>query len=394
MIIQDTENPEINETFFSRISQTKNIFRYPFNIGEEREGLHHFMIIKEYKFYETGNDKNDELNGLQNFVENNSFDTATNITFGNNVGILKNSEANYEPVNSFVLFLPPGSLGTSYSADYQEVQSSLFSKAAEQFAGGQGISEAYKKYEENKNNEDFFTNTDNFYTNVWAAANPYVKAGMQEYLRTSVERIKYNAIAAASTFLSPTFEASTNDIAAQSMRRQLNPYTSLAFNGVRNLREHTFNFEFKPKTSDDSLNALKIIANLKKGMLPSLEIHRSDMVTTEKIEDTSLSDVQNTGSLTKSVQKKVDNTTVTTKSISMPSQFFKFPNVYTITFYDYDGDTFGNRFLFLIGQSVLKSLSVKYGNTFFEDDSLPTSISLNVTFKENFALNQQLAGLY
>jgi len=74
----------------------------------------------------------------------------------------------------------------------------------------------------------------------------------------------------------------------------------------------------------------------------------------------------------------------------MPSQFFKFPNVYTIDFYDLDGYEDGNPFLFKIGQSVLESLTVKYGNTYFEKDGYPTNITLNLSFKENFALNRQM----
>jgi len=37
----------------------------------------------------------------------------------------------------------------------------------------------------------------------------------------------------------------------------------------------------------------------------------------------------------------------------------------------------------------LESISVKYGNSFFESTALPTNITMNLSFKENFAINRQ-----
>ena len=35
-------------TFISKLTSSQNVYRYPKNVGDKNEGLHHFMIIKEY----------------------------------------------------------------------------------------------------------------------------------------------------------------------------------------------------------------------------------------------------------------------------------------------------------------------------------------------------------
>ena len=50
------------------------------------------------------------------------------------------------------------------------------------------------------------------------------------------------------------------------MREARNPYTSLIFTGIKKLREHSFNFEFNPKSATESEMLMKIITNLKYGM--------------------------------------------------------------------------------------------------------------------------------
>ena len=74
---------------------------------------------------------------------------------------------------------------------------------------------------------------------------------------------------------------------------------------------------------------------------------------------------------------------------SMDSNLFKVPNVYTITFFDANGDTAGNKHLHKIGQSVLTSLKVDYGESFYEQTAMPTEINLSLEFKENFTLSRQ-----
>ena len=73
----------------------------------------------------------------------------------------------------------------------------------------------------------------------------------------------------------------------------------------------------------------------------------------------------------------------------MDSNLFKVPNVYTITFYDVNGESTGNKHLHKIGQSVLSSLKVDYGEAFYEDTAMPTEINLSLEFKENFTLSRE-----
>jgi len=370
-------------SYIRKLVTSKNVYRYPKNIGDKSEGLHHFMIIREYRLLEQEK-QNDPYNGLTNFLEDNSFEISSYLTSSN-------TSESYQSLNSYVLFLPSGSLNTSYVADYQNVELGLIGKAFEQFSSTDRnrLQQAYNNY--TNSNESFWEKTKELYGDVWQSLSPYTEKALDAYMNNFTDRIKYNAITAGATFLSPAFDASTVDIAAQSMRRQLNPYAALSFNGVRNLRQHSFNFEFKPRSADDAKNAIKIISNLKKGMLPSLGKHERDEVVTTDIQDDSLTDVDKNDLASMSTENKKSKTITTTNTATMPSQFFKFPNVYTITFYDLDGETTGNEYLFKIGQSVLESLSVKYGNTFFEDQSYPTNISLSISFKENFALNNQFA---
>jgi len=366
--------------FFSKITEGK-IFRYPENIGNYSDGLQHFMIIKEYKF--TDPDKNgDPYNALTSFLEESSFTIEGLVS-------TPNQSSTYRQINSFVLYLPPGSFRTVYSADYQDVELGFFGSAIkDNYASTRAeISNFFQEYKQN--DKAFFDRTIDFYSD---SANTLMKKSepiYENYTRNFVERLKYNALNLGGAFLSPFMNASPEDIASQSMRMLKNPYTTLEFTGVKSLRTHTFNFEFRPKNNKDSKNILEIIASLKKGMLPSLEIHELD--STQKIitDDTSALDIEKNNLAKQKEQKKQIPETVYT-STRMASQFFKFPNVYTITFYDMDGDTDGNQYLYKIGQSVIESLNVNYGNSYFEEDGRPAIINMNLTFKENFALNQQL----
>ena len=77
-------------------------------------------------------------------------------------------------------------------------------------------------------------------------------------------------------------------------------------------------------------------------------------------------------------------------SNNMDSNLFKFPNVYTINFFDSNSTELdSNKHLYKIGQSVLTSLKVDYAETFFQKTGLPTQINLNLEFKENFTLSRK-----
>jgi len=368
-------------TFISRLT-AGDVLRYPENIGSKTDGLHHFMIIKEYRFLEQEK-TDDPFNGLQKFMTDNSFNLIDTFSTGAYTN-------NYRQINSFVLYLPQGVFQTVYNTNYDDVELGFFGATIEKYygIGEQKVREAYEKYK--NDTKGFFSESLDMYGGIFDAVKPMATDALNSYARDSVDRIKFNAIQAGGAFLGLVTDAGNNNIAAQSMRRQENPYTSLVFTGVRSLRQHTFDFDFKPKNYRESKNVLKIIAMLKKGMLPSLTVHQPSEVSTSQIDEPSTIDV-NKNDLASTTQIRNKKNTVTyTDSNRMPSQFFKFPNVYTIDFYDLDSYEDGNPFLFKIGQSVLESLTVKYGNTYFEKDGYPTNITLNLSFKENFALNRQM----
>ena len=151
---------------------------------------------------------------------------------------------------------------------------------------------------------------------------------------------------------------------------------------------HNFKFQFNPKCGPESDTVTQILSNLKHGMLPSLPKlnPRSDSFTV--VEDNPAYDelIESDKAVLphlKQIPKtyRVDN--------KMDSNLFKFPNVYTINFYDSNSqDTEPNKHLYKIGQSVLTSLKVDYSETFFEKNGLPTQINLNLEFKENFTLSR------
>lgn len=361
-------------SYISRLTSSQNVYRYPKNVGDKNEGLHHFMIIKEYKFNEEQKD-NDLFNGITSFENNITFSDASFTDL-------------YRQINSFILFLPQGSLRTVYTADYQDVEIGFFGNILQNNLGflTDELKSAYQSYVSSQ--DSFFGKTGDFYSSLGSSLMDVGEVAYKNYMKDVYERYRYNALQFGGTFISPFTDVSAKDFATQTMRRLQNPYTSLVFTGVKSLRQHTFSFDFKPKNSEDSRNILRIIAKLKLGMLPSLPTNDSKDNYTVQIDDPSLADVEKHQKLKPTEQKKSKDFTITVQS-KMPSLFFKIPNVYTIRFYDFGGNTSGNSDLHAIGQSVLESISVKYGNSFFENTALPTSITMNLSFKENFAINRQ-----
>jgi hypothetical protein len=53
-----------------------------------------------------------------------------------------------------------------------------------------------------------------------------------------------------------------------------------------------------------------------------------------------------------------------------------------------------NTFLHRIGNSFLVSLKTKYSPKFFEENGMPTSVGLQLQFKENFTLDRSHAEDY
>ena len=158
-----------------------------------------------------------------------------------------------------------------------------------------------------------------------------------------------------------------------SMRAARNPYTSLIFTGIKKLRTHNFNFEFNPKNAKESKVLMNLILNLKYGMLPGL-----DQLDIKK-------KLKPVATVTNHHHDKFKTLEINNK---MNSAFFSYPSNYRIQFFSNDRE---NSYLYRIGNSFLVSLKAKYSPRFFEENGMPTTIGLQLQFKENFTLDRSQA---
>ena len=346
-------------------------FEYPKGIASTK-GLQHFMVISELIF-NPPTKGNDAFNG-QTGME----------------GVTSGNESNhfYDRGKSFILHLPVGSLKTQYSADYSDVNLGIFgdilSQNAQQITND--LRENYASFA-NQEGGGFLQNTMDFYgrmgKDVQEQVMPYYDS--KDFGGDFMKRIKFNVVSAFGA-LAPS-NAKGEQIASMSMREARNPYTSLIFTGIKKLREHSFNFEFNPKSAIESEMLMKIITNLKYGMLPGL--NHLHLENTDPETEVVSYDRQNMspGHPAYNSAKK------TTLKISnkMNSAFFSFPNSYRIQFYS---NLEKNTYLHRIGNSFLVSLKTKYSPKFFEENGLPTTIGLQLQFKENFTLDRSHAEDY
>jgi len=340
---------------------------YPKGIAST-DGLQHFMVISELIF-KAPTINNDAFNGQRNFEE---------VTSGSE------SSDFYERGKSFVLHLPNGSLKTQYSADYSDVNLGIFgdilSQNTQQITDD--LRQNYSKFTTGQGGS-FLENAMNFYgrmgKDVASTVAPYYNS--KDFRGDLGKRIEYN-IASAFGSLAPS-NAKGEQIASMSMRKARNPYTSLIFTGIKKLRQHSFNFEFNPKSAIESEMIMKIIAHLKYGMLPGLNrlslglSNEGQEPLTEVVSYDSADKDHHVGTTKKKTTLKVDN--------KMNSAFFSFPNTYRIQFYS---NLETNSYLHRIGNSFLVSLKTKYSPKFFEENGLPTTIGLQLQFKENFTLDK------
>ena len=362
----------------NKLVQENIRYEYPKGIGVVK-GLQHFMIIRELEFKEPEKSK-DGFNGQ---------------TITENIIGADNQLDFYELKRAFVLHLPPGSLKTQYSADYQDVNLGIFGEILSQNVN-QITDNVAKYYEDFKNNRlaGGLTRTADFYRNVADTADdtlsPYVSSpGLRDDF---VNRIKFNVTSAFGNLARiGGSNAKGEQVASLSMQQARNPYTSLIFAGIKKLREFTFNFDFNPKNSIESENIMKILANLKHGALPSLphtKIKKNSVelgvseLTPEEIELNRYDGGSNPTSKKSSTYKVINQ---------VDSAFFKYPSVYTINFYSNMEE---NKNLYRIGNSFLTSIKVKYTPDFFEENGMPTAINAQLSFRENFALDRSHAEDY
>ena len=107
-----SNDPSVN---LNKLVKENIRFEYPKGIGVVK-GLQHFMIIRELEFKEPEKSK-DGFNGQ---------------TITENIIGADNQLDFYELKRAFVLHLPPGSLKTQYSADYQDVNLGIFGEILSQ----------------------------------------------------------------------------------------------------------------------------------------------------------------------------------------------------------------------------------------------------------------------
>ncbi len=342
------------------IGHTKR-FEYPSGIASTK-GLHHFMLIKELKWKRP--DKNSDAfngqSGLTNFE---------NIAGGNE------SKDYYEDGRNYILHLPPGSLKTQYSADYADVNLGIFGDVLSQnaFQITEDLKEHFSDFA--KGDTGFIQNTMDMYKNIGKDIGdkvmPYYDS--EDFKGDFVNRIRFN-VATAVGALAPS-NAKGEQIASLSMRAARNPYTALIFTGIKKLRTHNFNFEFNPKTAKESRTIMRIILNLKHGMLPGLDqlnIQKKQKIVTH--------------TPTRHPDHKRKHTMIVNNK--MNSAFFSYPSNYRIQFFSNDRE---NSYLYRIGNSFLVSLKAKYSPRFFEENGMPTTIGLQLQFKENFTLDRSQA---
>ena len=328
-------------------------YEYPIGIAKDR-GLHHFMMIKEL-IWKAPKKNDDSFNGQTSFE---------NQTSGNE------SKNFYSEGKNYILHLPPGSLKTQYSADYADVNLGIFGDVLSQNA--MQITEDLKEHFSDFASGDtgFIQNTMDMYKKVGIdiknQVTPYLES--DDFKGDFVKRIKFN-VATAAGALAPS-NAKGEQIANMSMRAARNPYTSLIFTGIKKLRTHNFNFEFNPKNAKESKVLMNLILNLKYGMLPGLD----QLDIKRKLKPIA--------TVTNHHYDKFKTLEINNK---MNSAFFTFPYNYRIQFFSNAQE---NEYLYRIGNSFLVSLKAKYSPRFFEENGMPTSIGLQLQFKENFALDR------
>ena len=368
--------------YIGRVTKLGRDLRYPSNIGSIDDGLHHFMIIKELEYDEER--KNDDILNAQT-------------RFENRIGS-RNDNSFYKERRTFILFLPQGGLSTQYSAKYDAIDVGFFGRLVENNLGGMmdQLGSAFDDYQINRQaGGGMLENTFDFYGKaIDTFANSNAARTTQDFITSNrmIDQMKFNVASAVGGIATlGNDKVRGEDVAALSMRAQRNPYTSLVFVGNTTKRTHNFKFQFNPKSGPESETVTQIVSNLKHGMLPSLPKlnPRSDSSTV--MEDNPAYDELNPADKAIATQMAIPKQIPKTYRVDnkMDSNLFKFPNVYTINFYDSNSqDTEPNKHLYKIGQSVLTSLKVDYSETFFEKNGLPTQINLNLEFKENFTLSR------
>jgi len=227
-------------------------------------------------------------------------------------------------LSSIGLYIPTGSLKTSFSGNYEPKEGMALKAAA-----GAGTINLGNKL------KSLFSSSD-----AAAAAQEVLDAGSS---------IGQTASAAFAGVLGKTLDK-TGFLSASG--KSPNNYMALIYGGPNEFRQHSFAFKFFPKNQAETITVQAIIEEFKRGTLPRMS--------------TSV-------------------TGATGKNLLDP--YFKSPRQHTIKFMK-GGETSGgskNTHLFTIGRSVITNMEINYdpqGTVGFHNDGSPVAIDLSLTFKE------------
>ena len=344
------------EEALSTLGLSRNsTFRYPDHVGAD--DVQNFMIISEYEFQRESRG-NDRLNKIK--------------SGRSDIGTFRESP-NFLGIRSYILYLPPGSIKTQYSADHQSVDVGFFGQTLADNLDGV-LADSQRALENRRSG--LIGGAADFYSGVGSSIYNRFEGATRSYMENDMgTRFGFN-IAEAFSGLLRGANKNPAAVASLSMRKTVNPFTTLVFSGVKKLREHNFTFDFIPHNSAESTEVLSIINHLKSGMLPGLK--KNGRIKTEKIK---VPVVRDAGRRIDYIEKEK----VTQDSYR--SAFFDYPNIFKVDFFHSGG--LRNEKLYKIGQSVLTSLNVNYGEdagqAFFEDTGAPTHIKLEL----KFALSRQ-----
>jgi len=229
-----------------------------------------------------------------------------------------------EKLSSIGLYIPTGSLKTSFTGNYEGKEGMALKAAAGANAKSLGDKLA-----------SLFSASD-------------ASAAAEDLLNAATGTLD-TASAAFAGLVGKTLDK-TGFLSASG--RTPNNFMALVYGGPNEFRQHSFGFKFFPRNRAESNTVKDIIEEFKRGTLPRMALGSGSQ---------------------------------TGKNLLDP--FFKSPRQHTIKFMKGGVTTAGNEnpYLFKIGKSVITAMEINYDpqtSVSFHNDGSPVSIDLSLTFKE------------
>ena len=257
-----------------------------------------------------------EVAAGQHYMMIDSYESKNATASGNGTGLGAH-------LSSIGLYIPTGSLKTSFTGNYEGKEF-----AALKAAGGSVLSDISNS--------------------VAALFKTFDSAGAKSLLGAGADALGFGESAVGG--LLGQVADKTGFISASG--NTPNNYMALVYGGPNEFRQHSFGFKFFPRNRAESNTVKDIIEEFKRGTLPRM----------------ALGSGSGTG-----------------KNLLDP--FFKSPRQHTIKFMKGGVTTAGNQnpYLFTIGRSVITAMEINYDpqtSVSFHNDGSPVSIDLSLTFKE------------